>query len=464
MAIRHPWSIHCNQPLSLGDIVPSQHAWEEPGQKQNHNENVVSGGTPLHDEYELGGLASILRRPEMEKAVKGPRRPCDVERNQVLARRRIEELHKIFTSPHTKEAESLRHQLAIVDAEYTEVKRKLAAVEEQHKILQRKLTTEKERMEQSREGSSVASEQSRDQQSHAASSQTSVDDLGERPALSETGSTAEAVEQQVKEQTQEEELRNQLEQTLQSQDDLVVDLRREIKEYQEQRKAQEKWVEGLGEAERDVQIRLMRYRVRLGTAEERTTKLMMDLRNSYNRMANLVRERIETRGEAAKNDAFLKYSEMVHKLSLEHHAEDNSLENRQHLRRLKLTNQNLDEMEGRSAELRNQLEAEADAGESIVKKCKLIVAWLEVLQQTWTTLPSELKHTLHALKEEQLTGSGTPSGQQFKGRWPPHPVNGIKRMRDCITSVDGKINSVVTDTQAQVQRLEHRPRHDNLNT
>lgn len=69
------------------------------------------------------------------------------------------------------------------------------------------------------------------------------------------------------------------------------------------------------------------------------------------------------------------------------------------------------------------------------------------MQQTWTSLPPELKHTLAALKEEQA---------RFQGRWPPHPVNGIKRMRDCISSVDAKTSTVTQDTKVQLSRLESR--------
>lgn len=399
---------------------------------------------PHHDER---GLASHLRRPDMERAVKGPRRPCEVERNQALARRRIEELHKLFTSKHTLEATTLRHKLALVEAEYTEVFQKSEAVEEQHRALQRRLANEKEQQSASRDAQTASQHASEDgRRSEAHSSQTSVD------KLSNPGSAASESEEallQHQQELKEDSLRMQLEQTLRAQDEVVEDIRQELKEYEAEKAARAKWVEGLCEGAKDAELRKMRYRVRLGAAQDRSATLMAQLRASYVRMSELVRDRIRTEGEGAKNDAFLKYSETIHQQAQAQRGAD-TLENRRPLRRLKVKNQLQEEMEERAERLRLQLEQEAEAGEAIVEKCRLMTSGLEVLQQAWTSLPPELKHTLADLKEEQA---------RFQGRWPPHPVNGIKRMRDCISSVDAKTSTVTHDTKTQLALLEPRPRN-----
>merc|ERR550514_1731156 len=154
-------------------------------------------------------------------------------------------------------------------------------------------------------------------------------------------------------------------------------------------------------------------------------------------MSDLVQERIQTEGEGAKNDAFLRYSENIHQLSLEKHPA--SLEDREPLKRLLAKNRRREAMEKHAERLRAQLGEEAQVAEVIVQECKQLVSGLEVLQQAWTTLPTELKHTLSSagLKQEQ---------ENFQGRWPHHPVAGIKRMRDCLTSVETKTNTISIDT------------------
>eukprot|EP00746_Dinoflagellata_sp_MGD_P072852 gnl/MRDRNA2_/MRDRNA2_29555_c0_seq1.p1 gnl/MRDRNA2_/MRDRNA2_29555_c0~~gnl/MRDRNA2_/MRDRNA2_29555_c0_seq1.p1 ORF type:complete len:462 (-),score=114.17 gnl/MRDRNA2_/MRDRNA2_29555_c0_seq1:65-1450(-) len=400
------------------------------------------------------------RRPRSQtpqEALDGPRRPAEIERNQVLARCRVNDLQRIFTSRHANECSSLRQLLLSIEDEAVNLRRKIAELEQEQKTIlhgaNEKEKEEKERAEKEAADKAESEAENVDlpvdhqytiekfssnhgDGSLAAGSQMSMPAGGGSRLLKRP----EQPEQPMRKHSQakrqgmiltEDERKNhqellvqQLEQTAKQQEQLIEELENEFATIQFQKEKQDKWIAKLEGEVLDTEITKVRYRVRLQSATDRGCALSELLKSSYEKMSVLLKDRVSSEEESAKNDAILQYLQVVFNNNAQEF-QDNRIELKSLMSRC---GQNKD-LKERVKVFDERLRKEHNIADQLVQKTDELSRKLDAVQAFWMTIPAEVKSAVH-LQEEAAA---------FKAkRTTVHPLNAIRSIKEGVSHLNAK--------------------------
>lgn len=386
-----------------------------------------------------------------QEALDGPRKPYEIERNQVLARCRVSDLQRIFTSRHASECSMLRAQLLSIEDEADQLRKKIEELEQQQKEIlhgaQSKLEKEKEAAKKAeKEAADKAAGVDADEDIEVSMAlQKMKSDGGEVPQESAILGTGKLQVSQGQGQdfeksstirrqgmifaeedrkTHQEALVHQLEQTAVQQEQLIQELEVELQALDEQKEKHDKWIARLEGEVLDTEITKVRYRVRVQSSTARSQGLSELLKGSYEKMAALLKDRVAAEEESAKNDAILQYLQVVF---------DNNLQtfqdNRVELRKLMQKCEQNKELKDRVSTFHTILQREQNVADQLVQRTDELLKKLDAVQGFWMTIPAEVKSAL-ALQEEAAA---------FKARRETvHPLNAIRTIKEGVSYLNAK--------------------------
>lgn len=405
-------------------------------------------------------------------AERGPRMPCAIERNQVLAKRRMEELQRIFTSDCAEEVQQHRERLLALEQEAEALRRRIVDLEEQQRTA---FQNNKRAYEESAAAEITKSRMQSLEQEKASASDSEPEEppaphahmhsahhekpapvtahaprlkpdsstelsppsreLGHRATAKRVGLSMTVEDQKGHAMA----LVQKLEETAKQQESLIEDMNAELKDLIMQTSKQNNWVAKLEGEVLDTEITKVRYRVRLSTADARNAELSDCLKGSYDKMAQLLKERVASEEESAKNDAILLYLQEVFKANTEQ-AKD-FVYNRGALRGLTERCKLNRDLRQQVQELAAQLNQEGEIAEQIIHKTEDLQKKLDTVQNCWMTIPAEVKSSVH-LQEDAAA---------FKAkRAAIHPLNALRTIRDHLQYINSKQHSV----QQNCRRLQ----------
>jgi len=393
------------------------------------------------------------RRPRSETpqaALDGPKRPAEIERNQVLARCRVNDLQRIFTSRHANECASLRNLLLNIEEEAVGLRRKIAELEQEQKGIlhgasekerEEKERAEKEALEKAENDfltetvdpeapgavDNAAGETSQSLSlaggAKLVSPQQSTDGRKYDPRPSDARRQAFSLDQDERKNHQDA-LVQQLEQTAKQQEQLIEELEHELRTIEFQKEKQDKWITKLEGEVLDTEITKVRYRVRLQSSTERGCALSELLKKSYEKMSALLKDRVSSEEESAKNDAILQYLQVVFNNNAQEFQN-----NRSELKGLMMRCERNKEMKVKVGALDERLRKEQNLADQLVQKTDELSRKLDSVQAFWMTIPAEVKSAVH-LQEEAAA---------FKAkRTTVHPLNAIRAIKEGVQHLNAK--------------------------
>lgn len=384
--------------------------------------------TPIFTEP--GARRVRARSHTPRKAHQGPRLPCDIERNQILAKRRVEDLQRIFTSHHSAECSQLRERLGALDEEADQLRKWIVELEQQQRALFLQPSAAGEG------GEGADKDATKDANHDRLSGGPSVDeDSDERKRSMRVRRPGLSMGEDERKNHQEA-LNHQLEQTAKMQEGLIEELQAEVRSLELQSAKEEKWVKKLEGEVLDTEITKVRYRVRLESANARNEDLSELLKGAYEKMSQLLKARVLSKEESAKNDAILQYLQDIFK-SNEEQAQ-NFVDNRDALKQLMSQCQHSRHLRDSAIKLSGRMRQEEELVDSLVLSTDDLSRKLEMVQSIWMTIPAEVKSSV-ALQEEAAA---------FKAkRASVHPLNAIRGLRDHVQYINSKLQNVRSQCQ-----------------
>lgn len=216
----------------------------------------------------------------------------------------------------------------------------------------------------------------------------------------------------------------QLEQTAKQQEQLIEELEGELHGLEYEKEKQDKWIKKLEGEVLDTEITKVRYRVRLESSTARGCDLSELLKGSYEKMSALLKDRVSSEEESAKNDAILQYLQVVF-----HNNAQDFQDNRSELRSLMSRCQQNKELKDRVSSLDTRLRKEHGIANQLVQKTDELTRKLDAVQAFWMTIPAEVKNSVH-LQEDSAA---------FKAkRSAVHPLNAIRSIKEGVSILNTK--------------------------
>jgi hypothetical protein len=372
----------------------------------------------------------------------------------------VNDLQRIFTSRHANECSSLRQHLLSIEEEAVHLRRKIAELEQEQKgILHGANEKEKEEKERAEKEAAEKAEAEAAEfldlpgETSASYEKVSSSNTGDGffapmdKTPSGSGGSSRLLkspqapaDQQVRKHSQakrqgmiltEDERKNhqellvqQLEQTAKQQEQLIEELENELRTIEFQKEKQDKWVTKLEGEVLDTEITKVRYRVRLQSATDRGCALSDLLKSSYEKMSVLLKDRVSSEEESAKNDAILQYLQVVFFNNAQEFQD-----NRNELRNLMSRCGQNKELKDRVKQLDDRLRREQNFADQLVQKTDELSRKLDAVQAFWMTIPAEVKSAVH-LQEEAAA---------FKAkRTTVHPLNAIRSIKEGVSHLNAK--------------------------
>jgi len=216
----------------------------------------------------------------------------------------------------------------------------------------------------------------------------------------------------------------QLEMTANQQEQLIEELEGEVHSLELQKEKQDKWIAKLEGEVLDTEITKVKYRVRLESATARAHDLSEHLKDSYEKMSSLLKDRVSSEKESAKNDAILQYLQVVF-----NHNAKNFQNNRSELKSIMSRCQHTKELKDQVAAIDDRLRQEQSIADQLVQKTDELSRKLDAVQAYWMTIPAEVKSSVH-LQEEAAA---------FKAkRTTVHPLNAIRAIKEVVSHLNAK--------------------------
>jgi hypothetical protein len=359
----------------------------------------------------------------------------------------VNDLQRIFTSRHANESTELRHQLLNIEEEAEKLRRKIAELEQEQKVILHGAESKQEKEKEAGEKNEKEAAENADSDEFDADAsvpaKTAAGDGSQRSKLEVSKSGMESEEgrklsksrrqgmifQEDERKNHQEALLQQLEQTAKQQENLIGELESELKDLHLQKEKQDKWTAKLQGEVLDTEITKVRYRVRLESATARSKGLSELLKGSYEKMSTLLKDRVASEEESAKNDAILQYLQVVFK--------SNTLEfqdNREQLRGLMHKCQDNKQLKQRVCAYDAQLRKEQNIAKELIQKTDELQRKLEAVQAFWMTIPADVKTSVQFQEEAAA----------FKAkRTMVHPLNAIRSIKEGVSILTTKQQHVL---------------------